>query len=100
MKIRTKATGTDKKGARRSTLNPLVFTKGALLYGVTSVCALCEAKQPGHLNVWGVLRHFVPNKGLHPLRRESGYPCRLGQQKRFCKPFPLTKFLYHESDRQ
>ena len=69
MKIRTKATGTDKKGARRSTLNPLVFTKGALLYGVTSVCALCEAKQPGHLNVWGVLRHFVPNKGLHPLRR-------------------------------
>ena len=66
MKIRTKATGTDKKGARRSTLNPLVFTKGALLYGVTSVCALCEAKQPGHLNVWGVLRHFVPNKGYTP----------------------------------
>ena len=69
MKIRTKSTGTDKKGVCWSTLNPLVPTKGALLYGVTSVCALCEAKQPGHLNVWGVLRHFVPNKGLHPLRR-------------------------------
>ena len=42
------------------------YTKGALLYGVTPVCALCETA-PGHLNVWG--RHCVPNKGLHPLRR-------------------------------
>ena len=69
MIIRTKATGTDKKGARRSTLNPLVLTKGALLYGVFPVCALCETEHPGHLNVRAVLRHFVPNKGLHPLRR-------------------------------
>ena len=69
MKIRTKATGTDKKGARRSTLNPLVLTKGALLYGSSPVCALCETEQPGHLNVRGVLRHCVPNKRLHPLRR-------------------------------
>ena len=66
-------------------------TKGALLYGVIPVCALisglraaamrrlasetprcgsvCEAEHPGHLNVRGVLRHCVPNKGLHPLRR-------------------------------
>ncbi len=62
--------------------------------------SVCETEQLVHLNVRGVLRHCVPNKGLHPLRRESGYPCRLGQQKRFCKPFPLTKFLYRKSDRQ
>ena len=47
--------------------------KGALLYGSSPVCALCETEHPGHLNVRGVLRHCVPNKGLHPLRRESGY---------------------------
>ena len=45
------------------------YTKGALLYGVPPVCALCEAEHPGHLNVRGALRHCVPNKGLHPLRR-------------------------------
>ena len=45
------------------------YTKGALLYGVTPVCALGETEHPGHLNVRGVLRHCVPNKGLHPLRR-------------------------------
>ena len=45
------------------------YTKGALLYGVIPVCALCETEHPGHLNVRAVLRHFVPNKGLHPLRR-------------------------------
>ena len=59
----------DRIYARKSVLNPLVFTKGALLYGVTPVCALCEAEYPGHLNVRAVLRHCVPNKGLHPLRR-------------------------------
>ena len=48
--------------------NPL-GTKGALLYGVIPVCALCETERPGHLNVRGVLCHCVPNKGLHPLRR-------------------------------
>ena len=48
--------------------NPL-GTKGALLYGVFPVCALCEVEQPGHSGVWAVLRHCVPYKGLHPLRR-------------------------------
>ena len=28
-----------------------------------------RSQQPGHLNVRAVLRHFVPYKGLHPLRR-------------------------------
>ena len=74
MKIRTKSTGTDKKGVCWSTLNPLVPTKGALLYGVTSVCALCEAKQPGHLNVRAVLRHCVPNKGITPCAVKATIP--------------------------
>lgn len=30
------------------------------------MCAL-RGEQPGHLNVRAVLRHTVPNKGLHPL---------------------------------
>ena len=32
------------------------------------MCVL-RSEHPRHLNVWGVLRHCVPNKGLHPLRR-------------------------------
>ena len=49
-------------------------TKGALLYSPDgSMCAL-RGRQPGHLNVRAVLRHFVPNKGLHPLRRLHVYP--------------------------
>lgn len=52
------------------------FSKGALLYGVIPVCALCEAERPGHLNVRVVLRHCVPNKGLRSLAPLCGYPCR------------------------
>ncbi len=89
----------DRIRVRKSVLNPLVFTKGALLYGATPVCALRETA-PGHLNVRAVLRHCVPNKGLRSLAPLCGYPCRLGQRKRFCKPFPLTKFSYRKSDRR
>ena len=32
------------------------------------MCVL-RSEQLGHLNVRGVLRHCVPNKGLHHLRR-------------------------------
>ena len=53
--------------------NPL-GTKGALLYGAIPVRALSETEQPGHLNVRAVLRHCVPNKGLHPLRRYAAIP--------------------------
>ena len=52
------------------------YTKGALLYGVFPVCALCETERPGHLNVRGVLRHCVPNRGLRSLAPLCGYPCR------------------------
>ena len=43
--------------------------EGALLYGASPVYALCETEYPGHLNVRGVLRRCVPNKGLRSVRR-------------------------------
>ena len=47
--------------------------KGALLYrGKPCMCAL-RGRQPGHLNVRAVLRHFVPYKGMPPLRRLRVY---------------------------
>lgn len=36
-----------------------------------------------------VLRYCVPNKGLHPLRRESGYPL-----KKKGGTFAVTPFIY------
>ena len=51
----------------------LFGTKGALLYSPDgSMCAL-RGRQPGQPNVRAVLRHSVPNKGLHPLRRLRAY---------------------------
>ena len=41
------------------------YTKGALLYRGIPICVLCETERPGHQNVRGVLRHYVPSKGLH-----------------------------------
>ena len=53
--------------------NTLAY-KGALLYrGKPCMCAL-RGRQPGHLEVRAVLRHFVPYKGLHPLRRFAAIP--------------------------
>ena len=40
------------------------------------MCALL-GEQPGHLNVRAVLRHFIPNKGVPPLRCHSSYPSAL-----------------------
>ena len=37
------------------------------------MCAL-RGRQPGHLNVRAVLCHFLPYKGLHPLRRCAAIP--------------------------
>ena len=52
-------------------------TLGALLYSPDgSMCAL-RGRQPGHLNVRAVLRHFVPYKGVPPLRCHSSYPSAL-----------------------
>ena len=56
--------------------NPLV-TRAHFYTLLTGVCASCGNKQPGHLNGRAVLRHFVPNKGLHPLRRLRAYPSGL-----------------------
>ena len=40
------------------------------------MCVL-RSEQPGQLNVRAVLRHFVRNKGLHPLRCLRSYPSAL-----------------------
>ena len=48
---------------------PLVIILRAHFYtGIPRMCVL-RSEHPGHLNVRAVLRHCVPNKGLHPLRR-------------------------------
>ena len=49
-------------------------TPGTLLYSPDrSMCAL-RGRQLGQPNVRAVLRHFVPYKGLHPLRRCAAIP--------------------------
>ena len=45
------------------------YTKGALLYGVSLYVRSARPTALDTQNVRGVLRHCVPNKGLHPLRR-------------------------------
>lgn len=52
-------------------------TKGALLYFPDGSVYALRGRQPGQLTVLAVLRHFVPYKGLHPLRRLCVYPCAL-----------------------
>ena len=54
---------------RKSVLYPLVIILRAHFYtGIPRMCVL-RIEHPGHMNVRGVSRHCVPNKGLHPLRR-------------------------------
>lgn len=38
------------------------------------MCTLRGKTPQGSSNVRGALRHYVPNKGLYPLHRKSGYP--------------------------
>ena len=56
--------------------NPLV-TRAHFYTLLTGVCALCEADSPDSLLSGLLLRHFVPYKGLHPLRCHSSYPSAL-----------------------
>ena len=52
-------------------------TKGALLYSPDgSMCAL-RGRQPRYLSITAVLRHFVPYKGVPPLRCLCSYPSAL-----------------------
>ena len=44
---------------------------------LAGVCALCEADSPDTMNVWAVLRHYVPYKELRTLRRLRVYPSAL-----------------------
>ena len=53
------------------------YTKGALLYSPDGSMCVLRSQSPGQLRVRAVLRHFVPNKRLHPLRRLRVYPCPL-----------------------
>ena len=57
------------------------------------VYALCEPKRPGHMNAWSVLCHCVPNQGLYPLRRESGYPLKAKGVTRKVTPFAFLTVL-------
>jgi hypothetical protein len=57
---------------------PLVIILRAHFYTpLTGVCALCEADSPDTMNVWAVLRHYVPYKELRTLRRLRVYPSAL-----------------------
>ena len=52
-------------------------TLGALLYSPDgSMCAL-RGRQPRYLSITAVLRHFVPYKGVPPLRCLCSYPSAL-----------------------
>ena len=51
--------------------------KGALLYRVNPVCVRSARQTARTIEVRAVLRHCVPYKGLHPLRRLCCYPCAL-----------------------
>ena len=89
----------DRIRLRKSVSVPLVIILRAHFYtGIPRTCALRGGPRtpecPGH---FALLRS---EQGAAPLAPLCGYPCTLGQQKRFCKPFPLTKFSYRESDRQ
>ena len=81
--------------------NPLV-TRAHFYTLMAGVCALCEADSPDTMNVWAVLRHYVPYKELRTLRRLRVYPSALAVEI-VCwhKPFLLQslKIPYRESDR-
>ena len=77
-------------------------TKGALLYSPDGSMCVLRSRQPGQPNVRAVLRHFVPNKGLHPLRRLRVYPSALCIGNNLLAqtvPSQSLKIPYRESDR-
>ena len=60
----------------------------------TPRCGLaCETEHLRHLNVRGALCHYVPNMGLYPLRRESGYPLMAKGVTTFVTPFAYFTVL-------
>ena len=61
------------------------------------MCAL-RGRQPGHLNVRAVLRHFVPYKGLHPLRRCAAILLALHQLKSDLNQKRLSYYAFLEND--
>ena len=112
----------DRIYARKSVPVPLVIILRAHFYtGIPRMCAHLRPKSrrvaavglrnaslrlgvrgrtPRTPECPGCFASLRSEQGTASLAPLCGDPCRLGQRKRFCKPFPLTKFLYHESDRQ
>ena len=71
--------------------------KGALLYRVNPVCVRSARQTARTMIVRAVLRHCVPYKGLHPLRRLCGYPCPLRMENNLfaqtvSHPKPKTQY--------
>ena len=69
--------------------NPLV-TRAHFYTLMAGVCALCEADSPDTMNVWAVLRHYVPYKELRTLRRLRVYPSALCGGKSLLAQFIST----------
>ena len=69
----------DRIRSRKSVPVPLVIILRAHFYTGYSPYVRSARPPPGHLNVRAVLRHYVPSKGLHPLRRYAAIPA--GRQK-------------------
>ena len=65
---------------------------------LTGVCALCEADSPDTMNVWAVLRHYVPYKELRTLRRLRVYPSALCSGNRLlAQTIPLNELMRKET---
>ena len=56
-------------------------TKGALLYSPDGSMCVMRSLSPGQLRVWAVLRHFVPYKGVPPLRCLTCCTNRIGMSE-------------------
>ena len=69
---------TEEKRGQRSKDKPLALDKGALLYRGQALYVRSARQTARTIEAWVVLRHFVPNQGLHPLRlRLSLRTCQL-----------------------
>ena len=79
---------------------PLSLLRAHFYTGQTRMYAL-RGRQPGHLNVRAALRHFVPDKGLHPLRHYAAILTHLPMENDFSNHSPSAslKIPYRYIDR-
>ena len=90
----------DRIHTQKSVLNPLVIILRAHFYTGYSPYVRSARPPPRTPECPGGFASLCSEQGTASLAPLCGYPCRLGQQKRFCKPFPPTKFSYRKSDHQ